>query len=120
MNIVIIDDSETQRALMGQVVQSLGHTPVPLADGIDAIDTIRKYQAKLVLLDVVMPDIDGYKICRDIRKNSEINTVPVIMVTSKKSPTDRMWASRQGANDLLGKPFEPMELADLINKNIYA
>jgi len=120
MNIVIIDDSETERALIGQVVQSLGHTPVPLENGTDAVDVIRRYQASLVLLDVVMPDADGFKICREIRKSTDVNKVPIVMVTSKKSPTDRMWATRQGANDLLGKPFEPKELAAMINKNIYA
>jgi twitching motility two-component system response regulator PilH len=118
MNVLVIDDSETQRALMGQVVQSVGHNPILMSDGGDIVNTIKRFQAKLVLLDVVMPQVDGYKVCREIKKNAETKAVPVIMISSKSSPTDRLWGMKQGADDYLAKPFEPTELASLINQRI--
>ncbi len=112
--ILIIDDTPSEAALMSSVVQKLGHNVQSVNDGETGISTARTLKPALILLDVVMPNMDGFNTCRKIKKDPDLAGTPVIMVTSKNQDSDRFWAERQGANGYVTKPFTPDSLANAI------
>ena len=99
---------------MASVVQKLGHVAQTVGDGETCIATARSLKPALILLDVVMPKMDGFNTCRKIKKDPDIAKPPVIMVTSKNQDSDKFWAEKQGANRFITKPFTPETLAEAI------
>ena len=95
--ILIADDTPSEAALMASVVQSLGHVAQTVADGETCISTAKSIKPALILLDVVMPKLDGFNTCRKIKKDPELAKTPVIMVTSKNQDSDKFWGMKQGA-----------------------
>ena len=112
--ILIADDTPSEAALMASVVQQLGHVAQTVADGETCISTAKSIKPALILLDVVMPKMDGFNTCRKLKKDPELAKTPVIMVTSKNQDSDRFWAEKQGANLFVTKPFTPESLAEAI------
>jgi twitching motility two-component system response regulator PilH len=114
--VLIVDDVQTDRELMGRVVNSCGYKAEYATDGTDALPTAKAVKPSLILLDVVMPKMDGYAACRQLKADNETSAIPVVLVTSKSAESDRFWGKRQGANDQLGKPFTPEKLAEVVKK----
>ena len=112
--ILIADDTASEAALMSSVVQKLGHTAQTVTDGEACLATARTVKPALILLDVVMPKMDGFNTCRKLKKDPDLAHTPVIMVTSKNQDSDKFWAERQGANGFVVKPFTPDTLAAAI------
>lgn len=112
--ILIADDTASEAALMASVVQKMGHVAQTVADGEACVATAKTLKPALILLDVVMPKMDGFNTCRRLKKDPELANTPVIMVTSKNQDSDRFWAERQGANGYITKPFSPDSLANAI------
>ena len=113
-NILIVDDVQTDRELLGSVVSHAGHHPIYASDGSQAVEVAKQTQPALIFLDVVMPVQDGYKTCRLLKKDPDTATIPVVMVTSKNADSDRFWSQKQGAVDQVGKPFTPDNLLHCI------
>lgn len=107
--ILIVDDDDVTRKITQTLVEGLGHAPEPACDGIEALAKLR-LDVDLVLLDVMMPGLDGYEVCRRIRQSPRNNDVPVIMVTSLAGGEDRLRAVEAGANDFIAKPVDKTEL----------
>jgi len=107
--VLIVDDDDVTRKITQTLVEGLGHAPEPARDGIEALAKLR-LDVDLVLLDVMMPGLDGYEVCRRIRQSPHNNDVPVIMVTSLASGEDRLRAVEAGANDFIAKPVDKTEL----------
>lgn len=103
--VLIVDDVKTDRELLGRIVSQQGHTPVYATDGDEVPAAVSSAKPKLVLLDVVMPNTNGYSACRAIKANPETKSTPVVFVTSKATASDKFWAQKQGADDVIGKPF---------------
>ena len=103
--ILIVDDMKTDRELLGKVVAQAGHTPVYASDGDEVPARFAETSPQLVFLDVVMPRVNGYSACRTLKQNEASKGVPVVLVTSKSAESDRFWAQKQGADDVVGKPF---------------
>jgi twitching motility two-component system response regulator PilH len=116
--ILIADDSPSETALITKVVQDLGHSAYSVTDGEQAIEQAAKVKPDLILLDVVMPKVDGFNTCRKLKKNADTAHIPVIMVTSKNGESDQFWAERQGANGYVVKPFTPESLKTAIRQFI--
>ncbi|MFN8094164.1 MAG: response regulator [Vicinamibacteria bacterium] len=114
--VLIVDDLKTDRELIGKVVTSAGHHPEYAEDGDSALDRAKTLKPALVLLDVVMPKQDGFATCRKLKKDPDTAAIPVVMVTSKSTDTDRFWAEKQGAADLIAKPFTPDALTAVLKK----
>ena len=106
--ILLIDDSETQRVVLTDRLQRLGYTVTSAADGRAGLRELYNRRPDIVLLDVLMPELDGWGTLERIR---EISDVPVIMLTSQDTEIDRVRGLRGGADDYVGKPFSPAELA---------
>lgn len=114
--IMIVDDTPSELALMQSVVQRLGHTVIPAHNGKIAVQLAAQHKPNLVLLDIVMPEQDGFVTCRQIKKGEETANIPVILVSSKNGDSDRFWGMKQGASDYIAKPFNPDQLASSIQK----
>ncbi len=112
--ILIVDDTPSEAALMSAVARILGHNVQTVSDGESCIATARTVKPALILLDVVMPNMDGFNTCRKIKKDPELAHTPIIMVTTKSQDSDKFWAERQGANGYVTKPFTPDSLAAAI------
>lgn len=116
--ILIADDSATQVALLQSAVSETGHISVVATNGDDALRMAVSEKPALILLDVVMPNTDGFQVCRKLRKDPATANLPIVMVTSKNQETDRFWGMRQGANDYVMKPFESRTIVELIRKHV--
>jgi DNA-binding response OmpR family regulator len=106
--ILVVDDVPQNVHLLEAVLEPRGYDVVPATDGERALELVASARPDLVLLDVVMPNLDGYAVCRRIRANEETAMLPVIMVTA--STSERTEAIRAGADDLISKPFDQGEL----------
>jgi len=111
--ILIVDDSPTQLSVLSKVLIKNGYEIITAGDGAQGVEIAVSEKPDIILMDVVMPNLNGFQATRQITKNPETSHIPVIMLTSKDQETDRVWAERQGASDYLIKP--PNE-TDLLNK----
>lgn len=105
--ILIADDNEDIREVLGTYVVKEGFEPVLAKDGIEAVEMFKKCNPAVVLLDIMMPGMDGYKVCKKIRETSE---VPIILITAKGEDYERVMGLDIGADDYVVKPFSPSEV----------
>lgn len=114
--ILVVDDVETDRLLVGRVVESTGHQAIYAANGKEAEAKARAASPSLILMDVVMPEQDGFKTTRALKSRPETASIPIVLVTTKSTESDRFWGKRQGADDHLAKPFTPEMLLSVIRR----
>jgi twitching motility two-component system response regulator PilH len=118
--ILIIDDLATDIQAMKNIVDGLGHRTVVASDGESGYAAAKSENPDLILLDVVMPKMDGFQTCRKIKKDPATAGIPVILVTTKNQESDRTWGLRQGAVEFVAKPFTPAELGAKITAALQA
>jgi DNA-binding response OmpR family regulator len=106
--VLVVDDDHTVREVVVSYLRAHGHDVLEVGDGETALATMRECPADLVVLDLMLPGIDGLEVCRRLRNGGD---VPVIMLTALGSETDRVMGLEIGADDYVGKPFSPRELA---------
>jgi len=103
-----------------KLIQSLlepeGYFSVALHDPRRVEDTITAERPSLILLDVVMPERNGFQVCRELKENVKFNAIPVILVTSKDTASDRYWGQQQGADGYVTKPFTRDELLRAVRR----
>ena len=105
--VLVVDDDLTVREVVVSYLRAAGHDVAETVDGETALSTMRDEPADLVVLDLMLPGIDGLEVCRRLRQQSD---VPVIMLTALGDETDRVVGLEQGADDYVTKPFSPREL----------
>lgn len=108
--ILIVDDSPTDLHVMQQALESGGFKTEVALDGEDAIRKTKLLKPALVLMDIVMPGMNGFQATRELVNDPDTKSIPVVMITSKSQESDRIWGMRQGAVDYLVKPLTPHEL----------
>ena len=108
--ILVVDDYPTDRQYMLETLAKKGFQVVTAENGEDAIVKAKAELPDLILMDVVMPGLNGYQATRQITRDDATKHIPVIMCTSKGADTDKIWGMRQGANDYLVKPVDPAQL----------
>ena len=101
---------------MQSVLQNAGYWSVAINDSTLMESTIDVERPSLILLDVVMPQRNGFQVCRDLKGNAEYSRIPVVMVTSKDQQSDKFWAEQQGADGYVVKPFTPAQLLGAIQR----
>jgi CheY-like chemotaxis protein len=116
--ILVVDDVQTDRELVGRVVLHAGHQPIYAENGRQALQMAKSKQPALILLDVVMPEQDGFKTTRDLKKDPDTSRIPVVLVTTKGTESDQFWGKRQGADDYVVKPFQADDLLRLIRRYV--
>ncbi|MGA8037903.1 MAG: response regulator [Candidatus Acidiferrales bacterium] len=113
--VLIVDDSQAEVRLMQSMLQKGGFQVVGLFDSTKTEEAIEEERPNVILLDVVMPQRNGFQVCRDLKGHGTYSNIPVILVTSKAAPSDRYWGEQQGANGFVAKPFTPEELLGAVN-----
>ncbi len=108
--ILIVDDSATERYFFMETLSKQGYECITAENGDEAIQKSRSEQPDVILMDIVMPGIDGYKATRTISNDQATRHIPVIICTSRNQETDRVWGMRQGARDFLVKPVSAKDL----------
>lgn len=108
--ILIVDDEEHIQELIKYNLQNSGYKVICASNGIEALSLIRKEAPHLILLDVMLPGIDGYEVCKEIRRDNLISNMPIIMITAKGEEFDRVLGLELGADDYITKPFSIREL----------
>ncbi|CAN5753232.1 response regulator [soil metagenome] len=108
--VLIIEDEPTQRALLSRVVEREGYRVIGLADGETGLRAIAEHSPQLVLLDLNLPRMDGFEICRQLRADPLTATLPVIVITAHTALDDMVMALDAGADDFLAKPVQQVEL----------
>jgi twitching motility two-component system response regulator PilH len=116
VKVLIVDDSMTQRQLMSSVLEQFGLTVLVATDGVEAWEQIQRVHPDIVVLDIIMPRMNGYEVCRKIKTDPTLHSLPVVMCSSKTEEFDRYWGMKQGADAYLSKPFQPKELLSTIQK----
>ena len=110
--ILIIDDSPTEVFQMRRMLESHGFQTEGATDGAEGIRKAREIRPDLILMDIVMPGVDGFRATRTLANDPATRAIPVIMVSSKSQETDRIWGMRQGAVDYLVKPVSMEKLIE--------
>jgi len=108
--VLIVDDSPTDVHVMQQALEQHGFTTAAAADGGEGLRMARELHPDLILMDIVMPGVNGFQATRELANDPATRTIPVIMVTSKAQESDRVWGLRQGAVDYLVKPVATDQL----------
>ncbi|MBD7921892.1 twitching motility response regulator PilH [Xanthomonas bonasiae] len=114
--ILIVDDSPSQLLGIQRIVEKLGHETLTATDGAAGVEAAKAALPDLVLMDVVMPNLNGFQATRTLRREPSTQNIPVILVTTKDQDTDRMWGMRQGARAYITKPFSEDELSEVIER----
>lgn len=114
--ILIVDDSPSQLFSLSKLVTGLGHQVITAEDGASGVAMARSERPDLILMDVVMPELNGYQATRTISRDDQISHIPVVLVTTKNLETDRVWGMRQGARAYVTKPVKEAMLVDTINQ----
>jgi twitching motility two-component system response regulator PilH len=112
--ILVVDDSPTQLKNLSKLVESQGHEAITAEDGMAGVTAAREQKPDLILMDVVMPELNGFQATRKITQDPETSHIPVIIVTTKDQQTDQVWGKRQGASDYIIKPPDEKDLASKI------
>jgi DNA-binding response OmpR family regulator len=114
--VLIVDDSPAQVKLMFGLLEKEGYSPVGLNDPRLVEQTIQDVRPSVILLDVVMPDRNGFQVCRDLKGSAEFSAIPVILVTSKDTASDKYWGQQQGADGYVTKPFTREDLLRAVRR----
>ena len=117
--ILIVDDSPTEMYKLTGMLEKHGHVVLKAENGADGVALARQEKPDAVLMDIVMPGLNGFQATRQLSKDPETNHIPVIMVTTKDQETDMVWATRQGAKAYITKPVDEQKLI-LTLKNVLA
>ena len=108
--ILVIDDSPTERHVLVEILNKGGYDIITAESGEEGIEKARAEQPDLILMDVVMPGLNGYQATRTLTRDVSTKHIPVIVCTSKGQETDKIWGLRQGAHDYMTKPINGDEL----------
>ena len=108
--ILIVDDSATDLKNLEQIVSAAGYQVISATSGKDAVAKAKSEHPDAILLDVIMPDMNGFQACRSLAKDAETKNIPVILVSSKGEKTDKVWGGEQGARAYVTKPYTPDQI----------
>ncbi len=113
--ILVVDDSPTEVHVLQTMLEKHGHEVVVATSGEEGIETAKQILPDMVLMDVVMPGMNGFQATRQLSKEPTTSAIPVIVVTTKDQETDKVWAMRQGAKDYIVKPVQEKALIEHVN-----
>lgn len=116
--ILVVDDEEPIQELLKFNLEKEGYTVLVADDGPAALKIIEEKRPDLVILDVMLPGMDGLEVCNQLRQNSKVRDIPVIMLTAKVEEIDKVLGLELGADDYLTKPFSPRELLARIHARL--
>jgi twitching motility two-component system response regulator PilH len=114
--VLIVDDSPTETHKISSILDKHGHEVLTAESGEQGVATAKEHLPDVILMDIVMPGLNGFQATRQLSKNDSTSHIPVIIVTTKDLESDRLWGMRQGAKGYLTKPVEDATLLKTINE----
>lgn len=105
--ILIVDDVEANRFILRDIIQELGHQPVLTESGVQALKIVQRIKPELIILDIAMPEMDGYEVCKELKNNPETRDIPIIFISAYDEPQDIVKGFSVGGEDYITKPFMP-------------
>lgn len=113
--ILVVDDSEVERENLRSIVSAENYDIMTAISGKDALEKVKQFNPDMIFMDIVMPEMDGFATCRELTKNAETKSIPVIFVSSKNQEADKVWAQLQGAVGYITKPYLKDQIIEQIN-----
>lgn len=114
--VMVVDDAYSEVKLMESILTGAGHQVVGLTDGVQLEERVVAERPDVLLLDIVMPQRNGYDILRSLKRDDRTRSTPVIVVSSRNQESDRVWGKRQGADDYVAKPFTSDQLLGAVRR----
>lgn len=105
IKVMVVDDSPTELKLMSKPFLSKGYDLITATNGEDALRKAESEHPDLIVLDVVMPKLNGFKVCRQIKSSTELKDIKIILLSGKNQESDEFWGQKQGADGYITKPF---------------
>ena len=119
-HILVVDDSPTERHFISKVLEKTGYKVSTAENGKDGVEAAKNIHPDLILMDIVMPGMNGFQATRHITQAPETSNIPVVMVSTKSQQTDKVWATRQGAKGYLVKPVNSEMLVNSVKSFLAA
>ena len=110
LTILIVDDNKAIRKILGELLNPMGVNVIEACNGVEAKKKIQETIPDVVITDLIMPEMNGYQLCRWIKTNPSTKDVPVVICSTKGEDHDRYWGMKQGADAYLIKPFQGIDL----------
>lgn len=114
--ILIVDDEKNLIALVALHMQMAGYEPLFAFDGEEALTVAQQEKPDLIILDLMLPKLDGWGVCQCVRERHDLKYIPIIMLTAKSEIEDKLKGFELGADDYVTKPFSPKELVARVNR----
>jgi len=118
--ILVVDDVPSELEIICRILLDVGLEVIRAGNGEEAIARIREMSPDLVVLDVVMPRMNGFEVIRELRSDRKTAHLPVVFCTHKNTDIDKAWGTDLGADAYLGKPFEPQQLVNIVQRLLSA
>jgi twitching motility two-component system response regulator PilH len=115
-NVLVVEDSPPQREMITNLLKENGMEVTTANDGVEALEQIKGFRPDIVVMDIVMPRMNGYELCRHLKRDPQTKEVPVVMCSTKGEDFDRHWGMKQGADAYIAKPFQPQELIGTVRQ----
>lgn len=116
--ILIVDDEKDLVQTLKTLFETKGYIVIAAYDGKEALQKTQKEMPDLILLDVLMPHLNGYQVCRKLKKDNQYKHIPIVMSTAKAQESDHFWGIESGADDYVTKPFDLEKLLSVVEKNL--
>ncbi|MBN1005861.1 response regulator [Amphritea pacifica] len=113
--ILVVEDDPVQQQRICTALQAVDAEIIVAANGQQGVSKAVEEKPDLILMDVVMPEVDGFAACRQITSGDTTREIPVVIVSSKNQEADKVWAQLQGAKAMISKPFSDQELVEQVN-----
>jgi len=119
IKVLVVDDSRTVVHGLRTVLEQDGYLVIEAYDGMTAIELARAHQPDIILMDVIMPGLNGFQATRKIRKDPATHSIPIIIISATEQPTEQFWLTKLGANDFLSKPIIRGDLFTKMESQLY-
>lgn len=116
LRVLVVDDYEKIRIALASVLRKYGMEPVEAGNGVEALDTLAKQEFDLIFTDIVMPEMDGFELCQEIRRKTEYRNLPIVVTSTHADASYIIKALRMGADDYIAKPIEEELVAKVIQR----
>lgn len=113
--ILVVDDDLIQQLIVFKILKNTGLNFIFADNGVEALEMAQRYSPDLVILDIILPRMNGYEVCRRLKSDQKTQKLAVVICSNKKEECDRYWGIKQGADAYLSKPCNPEELIKLVN-----
>lgn len=114
--VLVVEDSLPQREMISTLLESAGLRVLQAEDGVEALSLVQHHHPDLVVLDIMLPRMNGYEVCRRLKRDKKTQQLSIVLYSTKNSASDFYWGSKQGADAYVSKLCHPQELVDTVKQ----